>query len=138
VDNAHRLLKLITEAGEYWDPSEDQLLSLLEAVKSGQSGYLLLERTSDPTGETFAQSSPGPDGGLLVEYRAGDSQHHYSAVAPDLRTAWQLMVGWAFDRPGWRDHASWSQVEFDDADNQPDGVPASRTKRKFWRRKHRD
>jgi hypothetical protein len=51
---------------------------------------------------------------LIVEHREGDAQHHFGTVAPDLRTACQLLAGWAFERPGWDAEATWSPVRFDD------------------------
>jgi hypothetical protein len=135
MDDARPALRAITEAGETWDPTEEQLLDLLETVASEGSDFLIVERTSDPNGETYAQSALGPDDRLIVEYRAGDRQHHYRTVAPDLRTAWQLLAGWAFDRPGWREQASWSQLRLDDTDSPPEVSLRPPAKRRFWRRR---
>jgi hypothetical protein len=133
MDDARPALRAITEAGETRDPTEEQLLDLLETVASEESDFLIVERTSDPSGQTYAQAALGPDGGLIVEHREGDAQHHLGTVAPDLRTAWQLIAGWAFDRPGWDAESTWSPVRFDnDAETPPDATPAPTAKRRSW------
>ena len=34
----------------------------------------------------------------------------YGTVAPSMRTARQVLTGWAFQWPGWKDRATWSRV----------------------------
>jgi hypothetical protein len=135
MDDARPALRAITVTGETWNPTEDQLLDLLELVASEESDFLIIERTSDPTGQTYAQSALGPDGALIVEYREGDNEHHLGTVAPDLRTAWQLLAGWAFERPGWGAEATWSRVRLHDAEPPPDPSPAASTRRRLWSRR---
>jgi hypothetical protein len=130
MDDARPALRAITGAGEIWNPTEQQLLDLLETVESEESDFLIIERSSDPNGETYAQAALGPGIGFLVEHREGDAQHHFGTVAPELRTAWQLLVGWAFDRPGWDAESTWSPVRYDD-EPPPDASPAPAAKR-FW------
>ena len=121
MEDAPPALRVTTEAGETWDPTEQQLLDLLETVASEESDFLIIERTSDPTGQTYAQAALGPDGGPMVEHREGDAEHHFGTVAPDLRTAWQLLAGGAFERPGWDTESTWSPVRLDnDAETPPD------------------
>ena len=70
-------------------------------------------RTDDPNGETYAQALRNDDGTYTVEHREGDHEHHYATVVPDLRTAWQILTGWAFRLPGWADQASWSKLDLE-------------------------
>jgi hypothetical protein len=136
MDDARPALRAITEAGETPDPTEQQLLDLLETVASEESDFLIIERTSDPTGQTYAQAALGPDGGLMVEHRGGDVQHHFGTVAPDLRTAWQLLAGWAFERPGWDAESTWSPVRLNDnPGTPPEASPAPAAKRRGWSRR---
>jgi len=133
MDDAHQALRAITEAGETQDPTEEQLLNLLETVESDESDFLIVERTSDPSGQTYAQAALGPDDGFMVEHREGDAEHHFGTVAPDLRTAWQLLAGWAFERPGWNAGFTWSPVRFDnDTESPPKASPPPTPKRRPW------
>ncbi len=105
------ILRAIAEAGQPWDdPSEDLLLILFEDIESGQGRFGIIERTTDPSGQTYAQAVGRDDGSYFVEHREGDAEHHYGTVVPDMRAAHQLLIGWAFQLPGWRDQAGWSQV----------------------------
>ncbi|HEY3906080.1 MAG TPA: hypothetical protein VGM14_19375 [Streptosporangiaceae bacterium] len=132
MDDAPPPLKATSGAGETPDPTEQQLLDLLETVESEESDFLIVERTGDPGGQTYAQAALGPDGGFLVEHREGDAQHHYGTVAPDLRTAWQLLAGWAFERPGWDAETTWSLIQFDETGSTPPAGSTSTSKRRLW------
>lgn len=108
---ASPILRAIPEVGRSWDdPSEDQLFKLLESIEAGEGSFLIVERTTDPSGNTYAQVKREKDGSYVVEHRDGDAAHHYGTVVPDMRTAYQMLTGWAFQRPGWGDRASWSKV----------------------------
>ncbi len=105
------ILRAIPEVGRSWDdPSEDQLFKLLESIEAGEGSFLIVERTTDPSGNTYAQVKREKNGSYVVEHRDGDAAHHYGTVVPDMRTAYQMLTGWAFQRPGWGDRASWSKV----------------------------
>ena len=105
------ILRAIPEAGRTWeDPSEDLLFMLLADVEAGEGTFLIVERTTDPTGHTYAQALRRGDGSYIVEHREGDAEHHYGTVAPDMRSAHRLLTGWAFKLPGWKDRATWSPV----------------------------
>jgi hypothetical protein len=107
-----RILRAIPEEGRAWDePSEDLLLMLLQDIEDGQGSFLIVEQTADPTGQTYAQVLRRPDGCYIVEHRDGDAEHHYGTVVADMGAAQRLLSGWAFDRPGWRDQATWSPVQ---------------------------
>jgi len=106
------MLRALPEKGQIWDdPSEDGLFLLLEDIESGEAGaFLIVERTSDPSGQTYAQVMRRSDGSYRVEHREGDSDHHYGAVAADMRAAHRLLAGWAFNIDGWQISATWSQI----------------------------
>ena len=108
---ASPILRAIPEVGRSWDdPSEDQLFKLLENIEAGEGSFLIVERTTDPSGNTYAQVKREKNGSYVVEHRDGDAAHHYGTVVPDMRTACQMLTGWAFQRPGWGDRASWSKA----------------------------
>ncbi len=106
------VLRATNEAGEtYDDPSEGLLLDLI-SVLDDENTFLIVERRSDPTGNSYAQTLRSIiDGTYLVEYQDGSLDNHYACDGVDYRTAHTLIVGWAFDVPGWRDEGSWSRVE---------------------------
>lgn len=103
------ILRAIPEVGQTWDdPSEDLLFMLLEDIEAGEGTYVIVERTSDSSGQSYAQAARRDDGSYIVEHREGDADHHYATVAVDMRAAHALLTGWAFQLDGWRDQANWS------------------------------
>jgi hypothetical protein len=105
------ILRAIPEAGQTWDdPSEDLLFMLLEDIEAGKGTFLIVERTADHTGQTYAQAARRVDGSYTVEHREGDADHHYGTGAADMRAAHKLLTGWAFQLDGWREQANWSPV----------------------------
>jgi hypothetical protein len=107
-------LRAIPEEGRPWDsPSEGRLYLLLQDIEAGAGDFLIVERTTDPSGETYAQVLRNDDSSYVVEHREGDAGNHYGTVVPDMRAAWEMLTGWAFQRPGWDQEASWSRVDCD-------------------------
>src|SRR5262249_12793515 len=108
------ILRAIPEEGEPWDnPTEERLFLMLQDIEAGQGDFVIVERTDDPARQTFAQALRHDDGTYTVEYRERDAEHHYATNVPDLRTAWQLLVGWTFQLPDWADQTSWSKLDLD-------------------------
>jgi len=103
------ILRLLTETGETRDdPSEDAIFEYLTDVDRGDEQYLIIERLSDPSGQTYAQTIK--DGGSwIVERRDGSPETHYRAMCSDFQTTHRLLTAWAFDLQGWRD-AAWENV----------------------------
>jgi hypothetical protein len=60
------------------DPSDYRLFLMFEDPEAGKSEYLIVERTADPNGETYAQTTRHHDGTHIVEHREGDADRHYS------------------------------------------------------------
>ena len=105
------ILRAISEAGQTWDdPSEDLLFMLLEDIDGGQGSYLIVERTADHSGQTYAQTARRDDGSYVVEYRDGDADHHYRTVVADMPAAHRLITAWAYELTGWREGANWSPI----------------------------
>ena len=103
------ILRLLTESGETRDdPSEDAIFEYLSDVDRGDEEFLIIERLSDPAGQTYAQTTK-EDGDWIVERRDGSPNTHYCLRSADMRVVHELLTGWAFDRPGWRD-APWENV----------------------------
>jgi hypothetical protein len=92
--------------------SEDLLLILFEDIDAGRGTFLIIERTTDPSGQTCAQARRRDDGSYIVEHSEGDAADHYGTLVPEMRAAHQLLIGWAFQRPGWSDQACWSQIRY--------------------------
>jgi hypothetical protein len=86
------------------------LFILLQDIEAGEGSFLIVERTTDLSGHTYAQVLRRDDGSYVVEHREGDADHHYGATVADMRAAHHLLTGWAFQLPGWSDQATWSQV----------------------------
>jgi hypothetical protein len=82
---------------------------LLGDIEAGQGSFLIIERTADAGGQTYAQVARNDDGTYLVEHREGSADHHYQTTAPTMREAHALLTGWAFELDGWRDHRDRSE-----------------------------
>ncbi|MEI8407379.1 MULTISPECIES: hypothetical protein [unclassified Kribbella] len=105
------ILRAITESNERWDdPSEDLLFELLSDVERGEGNYLIIERTTDASGHTYAQALRCEDGSYVVEHREGSADRHYGTSVADMRAAHQLLTGWAFELPGWNHNTQWTPV----------------------------
>ncbi|MEU4392913.1 hypothetical protein [Kribbella sp. NPDC023855] len=105
------VLRAITEDGGRWDdPSEDLLFDLLLDIENGSGSFLIVERTSDPHKQTYAQAARRDDGSYVVEHREGSAERHYGTEVADMRTAHKLLTGWAFDLPAWDDEVQWTPV----------------------------
>ena len=104
-------LRATSESGDVMDdPSEDALFVMFQDIEAGRGSYLILDALADTTGQTYAQTSRNTDGSYLVEYRDGTADRHFGTTAEDMRAAHELLVGWAFKVPGWRDAATWTPV----------------------------
>lgn len=107
------LLRAVSESGEtHDDPSEDRLLELLADVDRGHQGFLIVERTDDPSGHTYAQTARLDDGSYTVEYRDGSAERHFATQVDGVRVVHQLLTGWAARRQGWHDGRQWRRLIF--------------------------
>jgi hypothetical protein len=108
------ILRAIPEVGELWDdPSEDLLFELLSDIEAGQGTFLIVERLTDPSGQTYVQTLRRDDGTYVVEHREGSADSHYGTIAPDMREAHRLITSWAFELPGWSNGYDWSPEQVD-------------------------
>ena len=99
------------ESGATWDdPTEDALYELLLHIERGDEEFIVIERTSDPSGQTYAQSIHCDDRSWLVERRDGSADRHFRASSADIRSTHQVLTAWAFELDGWRGAAAWEPV----------------------------
>lgn len=107
------LLRATVESGAVVDdPSEDALFALLEHMERGEEDYLIVERTSDSTQQTYAQVAPEGNGEYVVEHRDGSPERHFATHVADMRSAHELLTGWAFDVPDWDAGVEWTAGSF--------------------------
>ena len=95
------------------DPPEDVLLELLSAIERGDEAFLVLERLSDASGQTYIQASRAAAGAYRVEHREGGADRHFGATAGNVREAHAVMADWAREAPGWRQALRWERMQFD-------------------------
>lgn len=108
-------LRARVESGStYDDPSKDLLLSLLTAIENGEEDFLVVERTSDRSGQTYAQTALADDRRYVLEYRDGGPERHFQTYARDKHVVHRVITGWAFGFPGWRDTLAWHRWSPDD------------------------
>ena len=95
------------------DPSEDVLLELLSAIERGDEAFLVLERLSDASGQTYMQACRAAAGAYRVEHREGGADRHFEATAESMLEAHAVMADWARETPGWRQALRWERMQFD-------------------------
>jgi hypothetical protein len=89
-------IRAVTSAGdEYGDPSEDLLLILLSDDLAAVGDFVIVERPSDPSGQTYVQAIK-TNTGYEVEHRDGSPETHMHAATNDVRAAHADMTTWAF------------------------------------------
>ena len=94
------VVRAILESGATWeDPSEDLLFMLLTDIEDGDETFVIVERPSDESGQTYAQVIRGDGGEWILERRDGDRDRHYRTTFEDLREAHATLTAWAFELP---------------------------------------
>lgn len=104
------VLRAITPETTYDDPSEDLLFMLVEEIEQGTTEFLIVERLSDPSSQTYAQTIRESDGSYAVEKREGGPDRHFRVLVPDFRTAHELLTAWAFETGA--DDVAWERLQF--------------------------
>ena len=105
------ILRAVMESGATWDdPSEDLIFDLLNDISRGDEEFVVIERTRDPTGQTYAQAIQSESGGFILERRDGDADHHYRAVCRDVRDAHRALAAWAHEIADWEAVADWQPM----------------------------
>lgn len=99
-------------AGTYPTVDRDRLAALVDEMKS-DGDFLILHR-SDRENEVYAQvcvtpAPAKPGGRYTLEYRDGPDSH-WQAFTDDDGVVTQVLSGWAFGGPSWKELASWSRL----------------------------
>ena len=107
-------LRATTDGGVALDnPSDAEMLGLLEDLDEGEGSCLIVERLDDASGQTYVQVlRTEADPGWVVEHRAGSPDRHFHTAVGDVESAHHLVAGWALDRPEWLESVGWTRVEF--------------------------
>ena len=110
VKREHHAVRASTGGRAKWDdPSSDQLLALLSAVARGDEEFLIVERSSDRSGQTYIQTAR-PEGDWVVEHRDGSAERHFRTLVADMQAVQGLMTSWASDLDDWRTAVAWERV----------------------------
>ena len=114
VRTARRRLRATTDDGAVLDnPSDSEILGLLEDIDAGQGSCLIVERLDDASGQTYVQVlRTEAEPGWEVEHRAGSPERHFHTTVGDVESAHHLVAGWALDRPDWLESVGWIRLEF--------------------------
>lgn len=106
----HHSLRASTGSRASWDdPTADQLLALLSAVARGDEEFLIVERSSDRSGQTYIQTSR-VEGDWVVEHRDGSADRHFRTRVADMQAVQSLLTSWASDLDDWRTAVAWERV----------------------------
>ena len=93
------------------DPSEGVLFELLSGIERDDEAFLVLERLSDASGQTYMQVRRLKAGSYRVEHREGSDDRHFQATAASMREAHAVLADWAREAPGWRQTLRWEKME---------------------------
>jgi hypothetical protein len=109
-------LAIETEALGSFTDADEETLARLVAQLSPDNGYLIVH-PDGMDGERYAQTAylRGPGGerreSFVVEYHDGDGDHWQTEV-DDRAGALEVLAGWTFGRPGWRDGRELVHLDF--------------------------
>jgi len=85
-------------------PSAAQLLDLVNDMRE-DGDFLVVQR--DEEAEGYLQTAyPGEGEPFVIELSDGSTGEQSQLMAPDKNVVHQVLFGYAYDRPGWRDLAS--------------------------------
>jgi hypothetical protein len=101
-------MQLILEDGSTWHfPNPSAIRNALAQVDGLANSFLILERDE----ANFMQAAGAAGSGLVLEYRAGDSAHHYQAQdLLDFAAAAELFESYAAGTDDWRDTIVWRPI----------------------------
>jgi hypothetical protein len=92
------------------DPSEEQLWQLISGLSAGGNYFVIVQRVPDNSKDgTYIQTAVLAHGRFTVEYQDGDLEHHFHAEVDSARGAYDVVVAWASERPGWREMLPWER-----------------------------
>ena len=100
-------------SGAYADASEADLHRLSSQLTE-ENSYLIVHRDDS---DLYAQAaiarteSGSFTDGYVVEYSVADCDLRQATVSSPERV-YELLAGWAYDRPNWRESAEWSVLSF--------------------------
>ena len=84
---------------------------LMEDIERGDELFASVKRTSDGSGQTYAQVIKNGSGGWTVERRDGVPDSHFSVDVGTMREAHTILTNWAFEIPQ-EPIVEWTRVEF--------------------------
>ena len=106
-------VRATTESGQVWaDPSGDLLREILSDIERGNELFLVVDRLSDPDGQTYIQTII-EGGSFVVEHRDGSADRHFRAVTASKEEAHAVFIAWAAGDQGWRDALVWEHERLD-------------------------
>lgn len=91
-------------------PSEDLMFELLSDIERGAEQFFIIERTSDSSGETYAQVIESVGGGWTLERRDRSADRHFGVDLREKREVHAAQVSWAFELPGWETRVDWQKL----------------------------
>ena len=103
-------MQLILEDGSTWHfPNPSAIRNALAQVDGTNNGFLILDRAESH----FMQAAGAADTGFVVEYRAGDSDHHYEAGdGVSFEVAAALFESYAAGTDAWLTAVEWRKMKF--------------------------
>jgi len=96
---------------KYKRPTEAELSSMLDQMDGGSIEFVIVSRTTDPSGATFIQTARNADGTYVVEHKSATQDGQLRAIAEQLKDVKDTILGWAGNKPGWDYLLSWSLPE---------------------------
>jgi hypothetical protein len=108
IDGSSRLVATDASDNRFDNPSEELLWQIISGLTAGDNYFVMVQHVPDSSKDgTYIQAAVLSDGRFAVEYQDGDLQHHFHAEVDNARRAYEVVVAWAFGRPGWREMLAW-------------------------------
>ena len=96
------------------NPSEQALWQIVSGLRAGANYFVMVQHLPDDSADgTYIQTAVLGDGRFTVEYQDGDVQHHFQAEVDTAQQAYDVIVAWASERPGWREMLAWAPEPMD-------------------------
>jgi hypothetical protein len=107
-------LRVTDALDRQWDnPSPEVIWDLVSGLTPPDNDFMIVEHLPDTSaGGTYIQTAILEDGCYTVEYQDGDVEHHFHADVDGARQAYEVILAWASERPGWREMLAWEQETF--------------------------
>jgi hypothetical protein len=104
--DARPYLQLKTGDGKTLEPTEDQIMEAVAALRLDSNSFVILEAASPNGGATYMQAARRPRG-FVLEHREGSPRTHEHTYVADRGRLEAYLFCWAVDNDMWKYGTEW-------------------------------